>query len=353
MVVEESAIVSENWGVTQFQELNLKYTWMIDNFRLTALKEENSTIFSPDFWPPGNENFKWSIGLGLQSKDDPSYMSLYLYHRYSDNITVSFTVTLGSKSKPKSFTQTFDGKMGYGWPAFSTRNEIFDSCLSNKTLIINCEISTISNVIEASGTFSNQCISINNQKPKKKLSDDLMKLLENDEFSDVTIIIEDNEIQAHKVVLAARSTVFASLLRSDSSEGNNTNSSTIEINDVKLNVFKELLRYIYTDNINSIDSTMAKELLVAAIKYDLEELKSTCEAILCNGMNVDNAIEILKTADEYDLPRLKSQAAKFSVERGPTIIKSTGFKNLERSIPNPIMYDLFRMSAYKSIADHA
>lgn len=59
-------------------------------------------------------------------------------------------------------------------------------------------------------------------------------------------------------------------------------------------VFKELLRFIYTDELiieNCYDSLA--ELLMVADEYGLERLKEMCEVELQNGVDIDNAAWIL------------------------------------------------------------
>ncbi|OXU26477.1 hypothetical protein TSAR_009240 [Trichomalopsis sarcophagae] len=330
---------SETWSVTQFEVLNLKYAWMINNFKSITLNDLSDSIYSPEFWPSGNEDFKWRLKLSPESSEDSTYMSLFLSHVNYDTVHVNYTLSIGSVKGETSYT--FEGFNGLGWETFIERNKAFNSCQPNGTLIINCEIHAISSIIETSGMDTDHYASIKNQTFEKKLSDELVSLLDDEKYSDVTITIEDNEIEAHKLILAARSPVFASLLMENDTGNNNENSSSIEITDVKPKVFRMLLRYIYTDKIDGVDSDVAKDLLVAAIKYDVEGLRETCEEILYNSINVGNAIEILDIADQYNITELKSKASKFVAKNAPNVIQSTGYKSLERSKPS-LMYQAFR-----------
>lgn len=270
-----SAIYSETWSVTQFEELKIKHKWMINNFDLVNLQEPHSFLNSQGFWPPENQSFKWYLSLYPQSGKDRSYIGLYLQHNQSDIVHVNYKLSIGSQTDGTS--GTFRGISGWGFPTFIKRQKALKSCLPNGTLIINCEIRAISKIVETSGTNLNQDTGMKKQTTRGKLAHDLSSLLENKKFSDITIVLGETKIQAHKAILAARSPVFESLFME--------NSTTIEINDVQPEIFRTLLQYIYTDELKNIDN--ANELLIAATKYNLEELKAECEEILRTQSHVN------------------------------------------------------------------
>ena len=53
-------------------------------------------------------------------------------------------------------------------------------------------------------------------------------------------------------------------------------SGIIEINDMKLEVFEDLLKYIYTGKAPNVDSHV-EELFAASDQYQVEKLKQLCE----------------------------------------------------------------------------
>ena len=65
--------------------------------------------------------------------------------------------------------------------------------------------------------------------------------------SDVNFNIGGREFPAHKLILAARSKVFEAMFKHSTKE-NVTNQ--IEIEDIKPEVFQELLRFIYTGRVS-------------------------------------------------------------------------------------------------------
>jgi len=61
-------------------------------------------------------------------------------------------------------------------------------------------------------------IPVNNVPPSPLEQRDFLNLLNEPEFSDVTLMVEGKQIYAHQVILASRSTYFEALFTHDFSE---------------------------------------------------------------------------------------------------------------------------------------
>lgn len=110
------------------------------------------------------------------------------------------------------------------------------------------------------------------------------------------------EIKAHKVLLAARSPVFESMLTNGMIE---SSSNIIEVSDIDYEVMKEMIDFMYTGFVSNL-SKYALDLLFAAEKYHLRGLKVICENYLKTHLNQDNVISILLAADLLSLNGLKN-----------------------------------------------
>ena len=84
----------------------------------------------------------------------------------------------------------------------------------------------------------------------------------------------------------------------------------VEISDVDHEVFREMLRFIYTGKAANLER-MADDLLAAADKYALERLKVMCEEALCTNLSTENSAEVLILADLHSADQLKAQAIDF------------------------------------------
>jgi len=97
----------------------------------------------------------------------------------------------------------------------------------------------------------------------RTLSEDYEALYECKKHSDIVLIIGDEreELKAHKLVLAARSPVFAAMFEHECEE---SRRNRIEIVDLTVDVMEQMLRYIYTGKVSSEQCLF--DLLVAADK---------------------------------------------------------------------------------------
>ena len=96
-----------------------------------------------------------------------------------------------------------------------------------------------------------------------KLTQDYEQFFKNGHLADVVLVAGGRELKAHKAILSARSKVFAAMF--EHSETKEAQESRIEITDLAADVCQQLLRYIYSSNIDSLDH-LAGELLAAADK---------------------------------------------------------------------------------------
>ena len=95
---------------------------------------------------------------------------------------------------------------------------------------------------------------------------DVATLLETGKYSDVLLVVGEKEYQAHKNILSARSSVFASMLELNvETNKENKEQQKIEIADMKVEVFDEMIKYIYSGRIDSLEKHAA-DLFVAANK---------------------------------------------------------------------------------------
>ena len=63
-----------------------------------------------------------------------------------------------------------------------------------------------------------------------------------------------------------------------------------------------MLLYVYTGNTPNLNR-VAGELLAAADKYQLEQLKNICEERLCNSLEIGNSVSHLVLGDMYQVIR--------------------------------------------------
>ena len=93
------------------------------------------------------------------------------------------------------------------------------------------------------------------------------------QFTDVDILVGENKLQAHRVVLSARSPVLKILLSKISLKGRST--LTIGADKVDFSVVEHFLKYLYMGTLEI--SANNKQLLALAEMYQVETLKEFCQ----------------------------------------------------------------------------
>lgn len=158
------------------------------------------------------------------------------------------------------------------------------------------------------------------------------------QLSDIQIKVRSIEQQstpvifnAHKLILAARSPVFAAMFATHTLE---TKTNIIEIHDLHPNTIQSMLEYIYTGKVNDIKNSTV-ELYRCADKYQLEDLRLQAEMALINSLSIDTSAEILLLADQHHSKDLKSRVMQFIVSGNlRAIIQTDGWHKYVACIPD-------------------
>lgn len=118
----------------------------------------------------------------------------------------------------------------------------------------------------------------------------------------------DGIIRAHKCVLA-RSPVFYAMFQNETLE---KQKSEVHVNNIEHSVMKELVRFMYTDKVESLD-LIAGDLLIAADYYDLPELKRICLKSLESNIDLNNFVYSLHISEKLEIKSLQDAVLKFVV----------------------------------------
>ena len=154
-----------------------------------------------------------------------------------------------------------------------------------------------------------------NRKPRNQLQRDYLRLLETSKDSDLTFLIADEKIEAHKNILSVRSTYFANMLESGMEENL---SDQVRVTDAEPRVFRAMLEFLYAGIWPP--SEMALDALVLADKYGVDDLRRCCLTILyvnlVNGKifrskGVDGVVEVLHLAERLEDEELHNRARIF------------------------------------------
>lgn len=316
-------------GATHGQQINRiaeTHEWCIENFT-NLLSESGDSIKSPKFHSNSDNKDRWYMQLYPRGRDKicQDYLSLYLILKSTvrQGVDVYLEIFLkkastGEKIWRKQTEKKFLNEMSCGWRAFAKRTDVLTECLQNDKLKIYCKFDFAMQQENNTSNF------VYNDVP---LSQSLWQYFEKSQFTDVIISVQKTKFHAHKMVLVARSSVFAEhfVLHAD-----NANTPVYHINELQPEVVRAMLQFIYTNNVNNI-CNMAEELMKAAEYYKLKGLKTLCEQELIKKLDVTNAAELLIISAKFNSLDLQHEVTKFINNNLKEVTETMGYKILEQN----------------------
>ena len=308
-----------DWTRPGYELVNVKLQW---NVKVPFLQttdggsqQLNSIVFSPQETPNSN----WQ----LQIIDRRHSLGIITYHCNSTGGYVHFVepvlvkLSILNNRRKKVFQQMVSSAPTTYYVQFNFSKEDLVKCQqADGSLTFYCKILT--HVKRLASTDPRPAdVAINETD---ELSTQLGELFDKMPSSDVNFNICDRQFPAHKLILAARSEVFDAMFKQPMKE---QSTNKIKMEDIEPEVFKELLRFIYTGRISTATmETMATGLFVAADKYLLEELKMKCEKYLVLHMSPDNCVVLLLHGNLLNPAEPLKEAAKF-LRRFPNEVTAT------------------------------
>ena len=294
----------ENWNFTS--PIIVNYTWVINK------EDEESIIYSPVFSGNEIEQFKWELELRNSSYN--SEYELYLELKSGDGpVKVQCKFFINTEHLTHEITMNDSFVEGHWklvmFPKFDEINSI------------RLEMS----VDQDFGRLSAGCDAI---LPVNYLPDDynFEKLLENQLFSDMTVEVKGQTIRAHKAILSMASPVWMKKF-----QDYNNYYSQYKANEADdLEIFRKVLRFIYTGKIDDIENSAMTVLPLASI-YEIVPLTKLCEATICKSINETNVVDVLALAEQHKSEALVKQASLFIVVHAPEIVDTPAFKFMEES----------------------
>jgi speckle-type POZ protein len=143
------------------------------------------------------------------------------------------------------------------------------------------------------------------------------------EHTDVIFEVEEEDFPAHRRVLAMQSPVFKAELYGAMREND---IDRITIADIQPAVFEALLNFVYTNSLPALDdlgrthyNEMIRHLLVAADRYAIDTLKTKCEGILSENIDVKTVLATLALADQHHCGVLNEACLRFIASLGSRV----------------------------------
>ncbi|CAL1285559.1 unnamed protein product [Larinioides sclopetarius] len=139
------------------------------------------------------------------------------------------------------------------------------------------------------------------------LCESMSVLYQNGLFSDLTVVVVEDEFRVHKSILSARSEIFREMFESKK------DLDKIVIDGLSKKAASQMLFFIYTGHTEELTIETAVELFVVADKYKLNLLKNSCSDMMVQNLNLNNAIEFLSLSNKHYDENLQSASVDFIV----------------------------------------
>lgn len=253
------------------------FTWRIKNFSCCQL-DCGEELCSPIFSADSSAKTRWYMSVFPNGQIDyEEFVSVHLIrlptgnelHNIKLNCKISFFDAESEVWHSEKSEQVLSSLERFQFNNFVKKQQVFEEkskVLPEDTLTICCQICAYDDsdiVLAAENSIETQNY---RHALLKRFSNDLKSIYRTGKFGDVTLKLKDGSILAHKVILSARSPVFARLIR-------DSLISEIAVPLFEKGTIEALLSYIYTGEIDVVKATSSLELYDAAEKYNVRELK--------------------------------------------------------------------------------
>jgi len=316
------------WSFTATKDTKFSFAWTIENFSRKMESYDNGKRLESGIFKVRVEGLETSWELrcypnGL-SEDGSGHVSMFL--RSTDatlpktfNRKLSYSLEIlneeGSgilRNKGDRCTNEFSN--GWGWEKFVTHEKLKSDeskLLSQDCFEVFCVMKFDGQEVTTIGASSPTNLLLE-QKGEKvgTCCSGLVDLLESRVLANVDLVCEGRTFSCHKAILASKSPVFMATFCNDMKE---KATGQIDIKGIKPDMVKDMLTHVYGGKIEMLEDK-AEELLVAADRYDLNQLKKSCEGMLARSLNIDNCLDFLLLADRHSPVSLKPVVIKFIVE---------------------------------------
>ena len=157
-----------------------------------------------------------------------------------------------------------------------------------------------------------------------KLLQGFSKLYKDQEFVDITLVVDGQEFQCHKNVLAISSPFFMALFSTKMSESGQEKITLKEIDRLTMAL---VLDYIYTGEVFLTEETV-QDLLSAANRFQLLPLRKGCADFMRKHITASNCIGIYFFAKAHECENLAVKAKEIINRQISTLCQNQEFLSL-------------------------
>ncbi|EDO33438.1 predicted protein, partial [Nematostella vectensis] len=155
----------------------------------------------------------------------------------------------------------------------------------------------------------------------------LQELRKNEELCDITLLVENKRITAHKAVLAATSRYFNAMFTGQMRE---SSTDLVEIHGVDSVSAELLINFAYTSRLRITDANV-QNIFLASDLLQFKSAKDACIDFIMRQIETSNCLRILALAERHGLKILKEAAFSVIMDNFTEVVETDDFKNLSTS----------------------
>ena len=168
------------------------------------------------------------------------------------------------------------------------------------------------------------------------------KLYAEKELVDMNILCGGKTFQCHKLVLSCQSQIFKAMIENKHLIEKESGVLEIDENDISAETMEQFVYYLYHEKFRDI-KMINPELLVAADKYMVSGLFDECSKYFQRNLSVQNALDVLVTAEMTNQRDLFEAASRFVCKNIGSLNKTSAYEELLKSNPTMIANVLSKM----------
>ena len=143
-------------------------------------------------------------------------------------------------------------------------------------------------------------------------------------FCDVTLIAEEKELQAHRVVLAANSPYFNAMFTTNMVE---SLMDTVRLQGVNFAALDSIINCLYGQELR-LTNTSVNDVLSVSSLLQVDPVTQACEIFLLGKLHPSNCITVRSIADKFSCSKLLEAAESFIEKNFVDVSVSEEFQQL-------------------------
>lgn len=345
MAAKRPAVPAEDWCHTEVEEepdIAYRFLWTIERFpRILESWDQGKSLESKEFYVRvRGRDTVWKLVLTPVGKEHQGFVSLMLHYLgpadgkdpaepVKATVELSLLDAVGVKENKRQCEYEFLQKKYTGFTKFASHNSLLSGSLltSNSILTIHCQVLIKGQLQVKTTAHAPRLLDLE----PDTFGNQMLEMLEHaaDIGPDqITLVLKDGWLTCHTFPLVARSQVFRAMFNHDMRE---RNENKVDIHDLDVECGRSLLHYIYTGRVQA--GSNHRDLLFAAEKYNLQELKEYCESVLSEEIQLETCLELLLLADAQLANKLKAAVQRFILRHRMEFLSIPGWNICLESRP--------------------